>query len=70
DVSGFSIDFKKIISRVNEITDSESNEIKKNLLKREIQSSLQKNVDLLEKRKLHFTKKMAILMMEMRKIML
>src|SRR4029079_8709574 len=31
-VKGFSIDFKKIISRVNEITDSESDDIKKNLM--------------------------------------
>ena len=31
-VKGFSIDFKKIISRVNEITDSESDNIKKSLM--------------------------------------
>ena len=32
-VKGFSIDFKKIVSRVNEITDTDSDEMKKNFLK-------------------------------------
>jgi mycothione reductase len=56
DVSGFSIDFKKIISRVNEITDSESNEIKKNLLKRENPKLFAKECGFVGEKKIAFYK--------------
>ena len=52
-VKGFSVDFQKILERVNGITDFDSDKIKNSLLQTENpKASLQRNANLLEKKKL------------------
>jgi mycothione reductase len=55
-VKEFSIDYKKIVSRVNEITDSESDEIKKNLLKIENPKLFAKECKFVGEKKIAFYK--------------
>ena len=56
-VKGFSIDFKKIISRVNEITDSESDDIKKNLMEVENPKLFSKECRFIGEKKIAFKQK-------------
>jgi mycothione reductase len=55
-VKEFSIDYKKIVSRVNEITDSESDEIKKNLLEIENPKFFAKECRFVGEKKIAFYK--------------
>jgi dihydrolipoamide dehydrogenase len=55
-VKEFSIDFKKIISRVNDVTDSESDEIKNNLLKIENPKLFAKECRFVGEKKIAFYK--------------
>ncbi len=56
-ISGFSVDFQKIVSRVNEITDYESDEIKNSLLQTENPKLFSKECKFVGAKKIAFEKK-------------